>query len=168
MMFIFNTIAHTALAAAARSSTESVAGSVGTGRNLGGGVTLLIPTGFTLKNFLQKESAVDAAVGWSDDNIYLHGDYLLQHNHLATERGYSLNLHYGIGGRLLIATKAEKYPDGRKKEKDNRLGFRFPVGLDVTTGKLNIELFGEMAFIMDFIKETRTELGVAVGGRYYF
>ena len=143
------------LAAAAGSSS----------RNLGVGVILFCPTGFSLKYLLQNDAAIDGAVGWSNDDVDVHGDYLLHRNHLLVEKGWSLNLHYGVGGRILVRKQRDTRQDDNKH--DNNAGVRLPLGLDVTTGKLNLEIFGELALIMDFINETSAELGLALGVRYY-
>ena len=134
-------------------------------RNLGVGLSLFGPTGLSLKYMLHSEAALDAAAGWSSNDIDLHADYLLQRNHLAIERGWSLNLHYGVGGRILIGRGGDQRDNDKKPA--NRLGVRLPLGLDVTMGKLNVELFGEVALIVDFVNETNASLDIAMGVRLY-
>ena len=138
---------------------------IDTNRNLGVGVSLFGPTGLSLKYMLHSEAAIDAAAGWSSEDIDLHTDYLFQHNHLVVEKGWSLNLHYGIGGRVLIGRGGDQRNDDKKH--GTNLGVRLPLGLDVTMGKLNVELFGELALIVDFIKETNASLDIALGVRAY-
>ena len=159
-------MAHGAFGAASpHAKTDASSGGGAGGRNFGVGVSLFCPTGLSLKYMLHSEAAVDGAAGWSDNDINLHADYLIQNNHLMIEKGWSLNLHYGIGSRLLIGRGSDDTRDNNKPK--DRVGVRLPLGLDISTGKLNIELFGELAVVVDFVQETGATLEVALGARYY-
>jgi hypothetical protein len=140
-------------------------------KNLGIGIALLSPTGFSIKYHLTRENAVDGALGWSIDDFQAHADYLIIERDLHSEQGIDLDMHYGVGGRILLR-KDHKHNDPedphryRRDDKDE-VGFRFPIGLDVFLPKPNIELFAEIALVINFYQDTDAELEATFGGRYY-
>lgn len=128
----------------------------------GPGVGLILgePTGLSLKTSLRPRGALDAAAAWSfagDGYLHLHGD-LLFHNWNATnlqvEEG-RLGFYYGIGARVVF------------RNNDPRLGIRVPLGLSYLISDTPLELFGELAPILDLTPDTRFRVNGGLGLRYW-
>jgi hypothetical protein len=132
----------------------------GTRADMAAGVIIGEPTGLSFKAWNGDGPAVDAATGWSfgrGGRFYAHADYLWQRLIEDRKIGGTVPFYFGIGGRLLLR-------DGR----DSRLGVRVPVGLDyfLDDGRLNI--FVELAPILDLIPETELDLSGGIGLRFVF
>ncbi len=126
---------------------------------LGVGVMAGNPTGLSAKMWLDDTHAIDAGMGFSfgeHSDFSLHSDYLL-HNKGAFffNDVHSLDLYYGIGGRMEFADDLE-------------LGVRTPVGLVHQFTEKNMDAFGEIAPILDFIGHKGFEFHILVGTRFYF
>lgn len=123
------------------------------------GVSLGNPTGLNGKRWLTSTTAIDGGLAWSigeHGNFNIHSDYLLhEKGKLLFNETYPLDLYYGIGGRMEFADDLE-------------LGVRVPVGLAHEFKKPSIDVFGEVAPIIDFLGRTGLELGLLIGSRYYF
>lgn len=131
-------------AGAARGSTGAV----------GVGVIFPEPTGVSLKVWLGGSTAVDGALAWDlgdshQDYLRLHADYLWH----AGTRVPGVKWYYGAGARLATSNKS-------------RLGFRVPVGLSRVFSRL--ELFGELAPVLDLVPATKFDIDVGVGIRFLF
>jgi hypothetical protein len=127
----------------------------------GVGVILGEPTGISFKQWLTRENAVGGAVAWSfreDAALHAHLDYLYHRQGVPeTESDVGRLLWYiGIGGRV----KAE--------EKDSRLGVRLPLGLDYVFAGSPIDIFFEVAPVLDLAPETEFRLHGGFGIRYFF
>lgn len=133
--------------------------------DIGLGVILGAPTGFSgVVDLQRKGQAIDAAIAWdlSDDHVHLHSDYLwIRSNDIVLEQTH-LDWYFGIGGRLVFFD--EKDNDGD----DYSLGIRGPIGLSHTFADPKIEIFGELALIMDFIEETDVDIDFGIGARFHF
>jgi hypothetical protein len=84
-------------------------------RGFGLGIIVGEPTGVSLKGWLSKTTAIDAALAWSfagGDFFQIHGDYL-SHNFslLKVEKG-KLPFYYGIGGRIKFFDDERRYRRG--------------------------------------------------------
>ncbi len=64
-------------------------------------------------------------------------------------------LYYGIGGRLLNTS-------------DTRVGIRGVIGLDYLFASSPLDLFFEIAPVLDFAPDTQMDLEGGVGMRFYF
>jgi hypothetical protein len=122
------------------------------------GVLLGEPTGVSFKKWFDKTIAIDGAVGWSfyrKDSLELHTD-LLFHTYglIPVEKG-SFPLYYGFGARI-------------KAGDDDRVGIRFPVGLDYLFAKEPFDVFIEFVPVLDLSSSTSLTLNAGVGVRYYF
>jgi hypothetical protein len=118
------------------------------------------PTGLSAKLGIGRENAVDGALAWSlddDDDVQVHADYLF-HNYtlLRVEEG-KLPLYFGIGGRLRLL-----------EDRDDRVGIRFPVGLEYIFASAPFEVFVEIAGILDLTPDTDFEVNGGLGVRYTF
>lgn len=117
------------------------------------------PTGFNGKYWLNETTAVDGGLAFSfgkHTDLSIHSDYLL-HNKSAFffKDVHALDLYYGIGGRMEFGNQLE-------------IGVRVPVGVAHRFTDQPVDIFGEVAPILDFIGTRGIELHLAVGARYYF
>lgn len=129
-------------------------------RDFGVGLALFGPNGLSVKYWLLNNQAVDGALSWSlhNDWMYLHSDYLIHMTNLMDEGGTKLNLHFGVGARVLI---------NNDDDDDDFFGVRVPVGLDVLFHQVPIEAFGEVALLADVVEVAKLSLQLTIGGRYY-
>lgn len=127
---------------------------------LGLGVILGEPTGLSGKLWVSEIMAFDLAASWSfvgEGSFYLHGDYLLHVHHLIPmdEEYGSFTFHYGIGPRVEL-------------KDDPRVGIRFPFGLSYYFARIPLELFLEVAPVLDLLPATTFAANAGLGIRYYF
>jgi hypothetical protein len=129
-------------------------------QNSGTGVGVIMgePTGISAKTWLSGKSAVAGAAAWSfldDGSLQVHADYLLHNREtIRVEKGTTL-LHYGVGGRMKISD-------------NSRMGIRIPVGVTWLVPNDPIDIFVEIAPLVDLAPETEFTLNGGVGIRYYF
>jgi len=124
------------------------------------------------KKWITDTTAIDAAAAWSfaDFNSFqLHLDYLWHNYDLikTKELPGQLSVYYGIGGRIKLKGGNDGNGKGNKDE-DTRIGVRVPLGLSYTFKENPVELFAEVAPILDIVPETKFGVGIGVGARYYF
>jgi hypothetical protein len=116
------------------------------------------PTGITGKAWSNSRTAVDFAFAWSldpDEEFNFHADYLVHDYTMFNVTRGKLPLYYGIGGRLVDAS-------------DTRLGLRGVIGLDYLFRSSPLDLFFEVAPVLDLTPETEMDMEAAVGMRFYF
>lgn len=122
------------------------------------GIMIGDPTGISFKNWLGSKTAFDVGAAWSLENrdaINLHADYLW-HSYLDVEKG-NLAFYYGIGARALFIENA-----------DSRIGARVPLGFNYLFADAPLDLFVEIAPILDLIPDTDLNGDGAFGIRFYF
>jgi hypothetical protein len=128
-------------------------------QGFGIGVIVGEPTGISIKQWLSTKTAFDAAVAWSfarETSLHIHADYLVHaFDEFDTEE--SVPLYYGIGGRL-------KTSDGG----DARLGVRGVIGIGYLFREAPIDLFFEVAPILDVAPRTELSINGGFGARYFF
>ena len=130
------------------------------GGSFGLGIILGEPTGISGKLFLTKKNAIDGAVAWSlehDNDFHIHGDYLYHSYNIFSNEDMELPLHFGIGGRIKF-----------RQNRDDKIGIRFPVGLNYIFETAPFDVFLEIVPIMDLAPDTDFDLNAALGGRFYF
>lgn len=116
------------------------------------------PTGISGKLWLDQYTALDAAAAWSFGNrrsFHLHGDYLFHRFDLIRVQKGRVPVHVGIGARTRIG-------------KDDRLGIRGVVGLTYLFEDSPLDVFFEMAPILDLAPNTDFDLNAGIGVRYFF
>jgi hypothetical protein len=135
-------------------------------KTFGLGLMLGAPSGLTGKFFLSRDTALDFGVGvyegYRDDGIHLHFDFLWHPVVLATNPTFWLPLYFGVGAR---------YFDHNRGADDDHLGVRVPLGISFDFQRVPLDVFIELAFVLDFIvhdNHDRADLNAAVGIRYYF
>ncbi len=127
--------------------------------DFGLGIILGEPTGISFKQWLSERNAIDAAAAWSFGNtsaFHVHMDYLY-HGPLGADMEPGGMLYYvGIGGRF------------KATEGDSRIGVRIPLGLNYVFDNTPIDLFFEIAPILDLVPETEFRMNGSLGLRYFF
>lgn len=130
-------------------------------RGFGLGVILGEPTGVSAKAWIDRYNAIDGAAAVSldgDARFHVHASYLRHEYGIFPVNRGALPVHYGIGMR---------YRSQRGSDTD-RVGVRIPVGVAYHFADMPLELFGEVAPILDITPDTSLRLNAAVGLRFYF
>ena len=126
-------------------------------RGLGLGVILGEPTGLSAKMWTSTNTAIDGAAAWSlagDGYLHLHADFLLHSYAIDVDEG-ELPLYFGIGGRVLIS--------------DNpAIGIRVPFGMAYQFEDAPVDIFLEVAPILDLLPATDFNFNSGLGIRYFF
>ncbi len=136
----------------------AIAGAHGQDHGLGLGIIVGSPTGISGKLWLTRATAVDAAAAWSFVDpaaFHLHADYVMHVSLPADLEHGSLLLDFGAGARV-------------KLEDDARIGVRVPVGLVYLFKSVPLDLFVEVAGVVDLIPATEFELNAGLGVRFFF
>lgn len=136
-------------------STISVAQTKGFGL----GILVGEPTAVSAKYWTSGSTAFDFGIGYSfEKNSYLniHADYLFHVKNIF-ETTENISLYYGPGARLRFVENAT-----------TRLGFRFDVGLVWIPRNAPIDVFIEVAPLLDIIPETDFSFNGGIGVRYFF
>ena len=124
----------------------------------GVGAILGEPIGATFKAWVSDKTAFDAAVAWAnydDGGMQVHGDYLFHNFDLLSAGSGRLPVYFGIGARV-------KFAD------ETHVGFRGPIGVSYMLDTSPIDVFAEVAPILDFTPNWRVEWSAAIGARYWF
>lgn len=128
------------------------------GRNFGMGVVLGEPSGITGKLWQADQNAFSGTAAWSfrgQSTIHLHLDYQRHNFDIISPQTGSMALYYGVGGRLLVGDR-------------DRAGIRIPLGISYFFVNEPLELFFEVAPILDLIPGTEFSGNSGFGVRYYF
>jgi hypothetical protein len=116
------------------------------------------PTGASVKAWLSDSTAIDGGIGAAvahGGDLHLHADYLWHRFDLFDAPGARLPLYFGVGGRV-------RFDD------DTRAGVRGPVGVAYMFDDIPVEVFGEVAPVLDFTPNVRFDFVGAIGARYRF
>ena len=134
---------------------------------LGLGVILGEPTGFSGKYWLDanRDRAIDFGLAWSlsdDVGFHIHGDYLL-HNYSLLRDAFHVTkgkmpLYYGLGARFQLG----------EGHHDDETGLRIPVGMSYLFADVPVDVFAELAPVVNFIPDTELDLEGGIGARFYF
>ena len=136
----------------------------------GVGVVVGEPTGIVIKKWIGANKAFDAAAAWSfseNNSFQLHGDYLI-HNFSVLdpeELKGDLALYYGIGGRIKLK---EANSGSARNDEDALIGVRVPLGISYLFADAPVDIFFEVAPILDLVPDTDFSINGAIGARYYF
>lgn len=135
-------------------------------RGFGLGLILGEPTGLSAKAWLDDQSALDFAAAWSlegRNSFHLHANYLRHAFVIDVNKG-SLPLYYGIGARLLLLEGRDRFDD----DDDVRFGLRIPLGITYLFDGAPLDVFLELAPVVELLPSTDVDLEGGVGIRYYF
>ena len=139
-------------------------------KTFGLGVMLGAPTGLSGKFFVSPQHAFDFGVGAiryyrHRDGLHLHFDYLWHPIALVKARPFWMPLYFGLGGRVFDF-------DDDANDEGLAIGIRAPVGLALDFNNVPLDVFFELALVVDFFIDYRDENAVdvngAVGVRYWF
>ena len=127
------------------------------GGRFGIGIILGAPTGLSLKYWLDRRHAIDAAVAWdlSDSDFHVHASYL---HHWLDHLPWSP--YIGLGGRFRRRAS--------KNDSDTTLGPRVPGGISHFFVSAPVEIFAEAAFIFDLTPRSKADVDLGIGLRVYF
>jgi hypothetical protein len=127
----------------------SAAGDVGLGIRVGE------PTGFSGKFWTSTNNAVDVAASWSlhhNEDFQVNGDFVHHDYGVFDVDDGALGVYYGVGGRMLLRDRG-----------DDRMGLRVPVGLSYFFPSRSVELFAEVAPTVDVVPDTDGEIQGVLG-----
>lgn len=128
-------------------------------RGFGLGIIVGEPTGISAKYWLSSQNALDFGLGYSfvrKGRLHFHMDYLFHHQNIfQAEENFAL--YYGPGFRLRTV-----------EGDDARLGARFGVGLVWLPRNAPVDVFIEIAPILDIIPATRFQVNAGLGFRFFF
>jgi hypothetical protein len=126
----------------------------------GAGLIVGEPTGASLKYFLTDKTAIDGAIGWGfhdETDLHLHSDFLWHLNDICSVPDGQLSLYFGVGARVKFRDNA-----------DDRVGVRVPVGVSYMLENVPVDVFLEVAPIIDFTPSTRGGFTAGIGARFWF
>jgi hypothetical protein len=132
----------------------------------GAGIIVGEPTGVSAKYYLGDDTAVDAAIGFGvlGRGMQGHADFLWHPWILETKESFVLPAYLGLGGRV-----ANRDNGG---ETFLRMGARGVVGILFDFTHVPIDVFIELAGIVDYTTETGktvdVDINLGLGARYYF
>ena len=121
------------------------------------GVILGEPSGISAKMWFDRDTALDGALSWSlgsNDKLHIHADFLW-HDYGLIHSTAVLPVYYGIGGRIIL-------------DDDAHLGARVPIGISWLPDGVPLDLFVELAGILDIIPDLDFELNGGIGIRFIF
>ena len=131
-------------------------------KGLGVGVIVGQPTGFSVKSWLNEKNALDFGLGFSfaknDNNVHIHADYLWHSFSAINSPTQKFVLYYGPG--LKIRTG--------KSNVDAELGIRGVIGIAWMAHTVPIDVFLEVAPVLEFVPGTGFNMDAGFGARYYF
>ncbi len=134
--------------------------------DFGLGLIIGSPTGISAKLSQGRDNAFDAAMAWDlgGDHFHIHADYLWLKNAGVRLDKVALDWYFGIGGRLVLLDNDNR----RRDDDDYRLGVRAPIGIGYTFKDPRIEVFGELALILNLIESTSIDIDGGIGARFHF
>jgi hypothetical protein len=127
-------------------------------RGFGVGVILGSPTGLSGKYWTSSVNAFDFGLGYSfekNSNLYLHSDYLF-HIGRSLNTPERISIYYGPGIRLLF-----------REDNNSRLGIRGVLGGIWMPRGTSIDVFVEIAPVMDLIPSTNFSFDGGIGVRFF-
>lgn len=125
------------------------------------GIGLIVgqPTGLSAKYWTTGSTAFDFGLGYAfekNSRMHLHFDYLF-HTKNIFNTSENIALYYGPGARLRMVENG-----------DSRLGLRFDVGLVWIPRNAPIDVFFEVAPLLDIMPATDFSMNGGAGVRFYF
>jgi hypothetical protein len=148
------------------------------------GLQLGAPTGLTAKLYLNQPFALQMGLGFVDDfddedGLHVHLDFIWHPAILAREAAFTLPFYLGVGARVLQHDYVYRIDRTYYVDEDTHLGVRVPIGLLMDFNRVRLDIFLEVALVIDFIfledrygpehrRHDRVDLNGGLGIRYYF
>ncbi|MBF0432378.1 MAG: hypothetical protein HQK83_13920 [Fibrobacteria bacterium] len=127
------------------------------------GISLLGPTGFCGKFWIDGDKAIDAAFSFSlgehTNQLYFHSDFLMHEFFKFKVEGGKLPLYWGLGARLQ-AINNEVFDD------NFFFGARVPLGVSYIYGE-TFDVFFELGPYLNFIPAPSFAIDGAIGFRFH-
>jgi opacity protein-like surface antigen len=142
-------------------------------KTFGAGIMLGEPSGLSAKYFLGQDTALDFGLGAyryyrHRSGFDLHADFLFHPVNLVHTEPFELPLYFGLGARLLDFD----LNDDARDDHGFALGVRVPLGIAFDFNNVPLDVFIELAVVIDFFFDYYDDYGGdvngAVGVRYYF
>lgn len=126
------------------------------------GIILGYPTGLSFRQKTSADHSMDAGLAYSllSGSMHLHADYLWDDAKTLHLEKQPIEFYYGIGARLASGNT--------RRSSFFALGPRFPFGLATNFETPRLQLFAEIAPIVDLIPAVDVDLHVGIGLRYRF
>lgn len=124
----------------------------------GVGIIIGEPTGISAKIWRENNISFDAAAAWSvGDNDFLdfHIDYLFHKYDVINYEEGTFPVYFGIGGKVILKDESE-------------IGIRFPLGIEYIFDDIPLDIFIEIAPILNVLPGTSFRFNGAIGVRYLF
>jgi hypothetical protein len=158
-------------------------------KTFGLGLMLGAPTGLTGKYFVGSDTAIDFGLGTiygyrERRGLHVHADFLWHPMSLVSAPAFELPFYVGIGGRYFDGDRCYSYrydPNGRYYcdyyyDDYAAIGVRVPIGISFDMNNSPLDIFVELAFVLDFLvdhdplydDDVYFDGNGAVGIRYYF
>lgn len=139
-------------------------------REFGLGIMIGQPTGLSGKYYLGGSTAIDFGIAnyyryRYEYAFHLHADFLWHPLVLVDADAFQLPLHFGVGARILDHGDREYFED------NTHLGVRVPVGLTFYFKNVPLDIFVEIAYVLDIVSDDRhsySDFNSNLGIRYYF
>lgn len=129
-------------------------------KGFGLGVVFGEPTGICGKYWTSGRNAISFGMGYSftssENRVNLHVDYLFHFENQITSTEKFV-LYLGAGGRIKTSESA-----------DNSLGVRGVAGIDWLLKKAPVDVFFEIAPVVNIIPSTGVDIDAGIGVRYFF
>ena len=140
-------------------------------KTFGLGIMLGAPTGLSGKYFIGPDTAIDFGVGviryyrHRRSNLHIHADFLWHPVSIAKTEPFELPLYFGVGARVW------DFDDDNDRDGFG-LGVRVPVGIAFDFNNVPLDVFVEIALVIDLFfdydDDYAGDVNGAVGLRYYF
>lgn len=132
---------------------------VGSNKGFELGILLGAPTGLSGKLWVGPVGAIDAALAWSfveNDYLHIHADYLWHYTKFMIKSPGEFLPYLGVGGVITVGD-------------DNvYVGVRVPLGISYVFEKVPLDIFLEIAPVLELIPRTDMDLNGGIGLRYMF
>lgn len=143
-------------------------------KTFGVGLMVGAPTGLSGKLYLSRDTALDFGLGAyyayrEHGGLHVHMDFLWHPVVLARTDPFELPLYVGVGGRILFDDDHGHRHDRDHDHGDLAVGARVPIGVALDFNRVPLDIFVELAMVVDIIAvHSHVDLTGAFGVRYYF
>lgn len=129
-------------------------------KDFGLGVVIGNPIGVAGNLYLHPRRSVDGviALNFLDNHYYIHSTYLHHYRNTLVIDGLGIDGFWGLGARIRQANH----------EGDFLLGPRLSGGMLYNVRSAPVDIFGEIALVVNLIEKTGLEFNLGIGARYYF